>query len=124
MEKKKVDESWKKTVESDKKKSVEAKPTAPPETSRDKTRELPSPDFVSFVATLAAQVMMALGEIPNPMTQKKETDLPQAKYLIDLINLLKEKTKGNLDETENKNLEGMLANLQMAYVKMSGQKKT
>ncbi|MEK7448559.1 MAG: DUF1844 domain-containing protein [Planctomycetota bacterium] len=116
IENKKVDESWKSKIDEEKKKTAADSLKEPP------VRELPLPDFIGFITTLAAQVMMTLGEIPNPVTNKKETDLFQAKYLIDLIGLLKEKTKGNLSEAEQQNLETILANLQIVYVKASGKK--
>jgi hypothetical protein len=52
----------------------------------------------------------------NPMTDKKEEDLPQAKFIIDTLGMLQEKTKGNLTPEESKLLENMLYELRTQYV--------
>ena len=62
---------------------------------------------------------MALGQIENPLTKKKETDLNQARYTIDILRILKDKTKGNLTEAEDKHLQNALYNLQMSYVQQA-----
>jgi hypothetical protein len=52
--------------------------------------------------------------------QKKEPDLEMAKYNIDMLETIEEKTKGNLSEEEKKVLENMLSQVRMAYVKVAG----
>jgi hypothetical protein len=84
------------------------------------SRELPEPSLIVHVFHLAAQVGMALGEQENPVTGKKETDLRAARFLIDTIAMLDEKTKGNRTADEDEYLGGVLANLRMAFVRKGG----
>jgi hypothetical protein len=61
-----------------------------------------------------------LGEIQDPFTQKSAKNLPSAKQTIDLIGMLKEKTKGNLTPEEEKVIDYVLYDLRMRYVKAAG----
>lgn len=79
----------------------------------------PTPDFKFFVTTLSLQATIFLGQIPNPATQKTEEDLPQAKFIIDTLGMLKEKTKGNLDKGEADLLENLLYELRSVYLSKS-----
>ena len=76
-------------------------------------------DFSTLVFSLATQAMVSLGLTPDPVTQKTEKNLPLAKQNIDILNLLKEKTKGNLSEEEYKLLDGLLAEVRLQYVNAS-----
>jgi hypothetical protein len=76
----------------------------------------PQPDFTFFITTLSLQASIALGSIPNPSSQKAEEDLAQAKFLIDTLGMLQEKTKGNLDGNESKLLENLLYELRSVYL--------
>lgn len=78
------------------------------------------PDFNFFITTLALQASVALGRIPNPATNKKEEDLPQAKFLIDTLGMLQDKTKNNLTAEESELLENFLYELRMQYVSKTG----
>lgn len=73
-------------------------------------------NFSTFVFSLSTQALMHLGEIPNPLTGKVESDIPVAKQMIDIIGVLREKTRGNLDEGEEKLMDDVLFNLRMRYV--------
>ena len=103
--KKNTDESWKEAVEKEKEKIKEGGGFVPPE-----------PDFNFFITSLALQATIALGVIENPMTNKKEENLIQAKFLIDTLGVLKDKTKGNLTNEEEKLMENVLYELRMQYV--------
>jgi len=59
---------------------------------------------------------MHLGEVPNPLSGKVESDISVAKQMIDIIGLLREKTRGNLDQGEDKLVEDVLFDLRMRYV--------
>ncbi len=72
--------------------------------------------FDRYLLQLATQALFALGLVPNPITKKTEKDIPAAKYTIDLLELIQQKTKGNLDENEEKILEDILYDLRMKYV--------
>ncbi len=74
------------------------------------------PDFSTFIYSLNTQALLFLGKIPNPMTGKYEKDINTAKYLIDTIDVLSKKTKGNLDDNESKLIENILYDLRMAYI--------
>lgn len=75
-----------------------------------------TPDFSFFITTLALQASIFLGQVPNPVTNKKEEDLRQAKFIIDTLGMLKEKTKGNLNPEETNLLENVLYELRMQYI--------
>lgn len=79
--------------------------------------DLPSLDFSTFILSLSSSVLMNLGVVENPMTKKREKEPAVAKQTIDLIALLKEKTRGNLTENEAKLLEDVLHELKLWYVK-------
>lgn len=74
-------------------------------------------NFNFFISSLGMQTMIALGEMVNPITNKKEEDLKQAKYLIDLLGIIKEKTKNNLDREEEEILDNLLYQLRTLYIK-------
>lgn len=76
----------------------------------------PEPDFSFFITTLAIQASIFLGQVENPATNKKEEDLPQAKFIIDTLGMLKDKTKGNLNSDEAALLENVLYDLRMQYI--------
>ena len=84
--------------------------------------KLPEPNFANFISSLASQVLVNLGELPHPITNKKEVNIEQAKYLIDVINMLQEKTKGNLTEDEQRLIDGLLYDLRMRFVGVASKK--
>ena len=79
-------------------------------------RDLPPINFSTFVLSLATSAQVHLGAIPNPATGKEERELSLAKQTIDILGILEEKTKGNLDENEKKLLEHLLFDLRVMYV--------
>ncbi|MFN6962408.1 MAG: DUF1844 domain-containing protein [Pyrinomonadaceae bacterium] len=74
--------------------------------------------FVNFLSTLATNAAAALGAVPHPATGQRSLDLDTGKYWLDVLAMLREKTKGNLHEKESRLLEGLLADLRMQYVTM------
>jgi hypothetical protein len=70
---------------------------------------------------LATNVMMFLGQIPDPVTQQRRRDPQQAKHTIDILIMLRDKTRGNLTAEETQLLQELLPQLQMAYVAASRQ---
>lgn len=68
---------------------------------------------ISFFANWGWQ---SLGKVPNPVTGKEEKDLKIAQQVIDILQMLKEKTKGNLSTEEARALDSVLADLQLNYV--------
>ena len=77
---------------------------------------LPEINFSTFVISLSTQALMHLGEIADPLSGKVNKDIPVAKQMIDIIGMLKDKTKGNLNSGEEKLTEEVLFDLRMKYV--------
>jgi len=77
-------------------------------------------DFTNFILSLSTSALIQLGEIQDPFTKKSTKNLPLAEQTIDLIGMLKEKTKGNLSPEEEKVIEYILYDLRMRYVKAAG----
>ena len=98
---KKVDEGWKQKATEEKEHLAQEADKVP--------QELPPPDFNTYLASLSAQALISLGQIENPMTKKKETDLLQGRYIIDILVMLKEKTKGNLSKEEEDSFQGLIS---------------
>jgi len=84
------------------------------------SQELPPPSLEVIVSTFATQAVVALGQAPNPVTNKTEVDLEQAKFAIDLLQVLEEKTKGNREESEEQLLTDLLYRLRMLYIDKKG----
>jgi len=78
--------------------------------------QIPPASFPMLVSTLGAQAMTALGQIENPLTKKREVHLDLAKHVIDTLDILKDKTKGNLTSDESAMLEAVAHELRMAYL--------
>ncbi|MFQ5329193.1 MAG: DUF1844 domain-containing protein [Thermodesulfobacteriota bacterium] len=76
---------------------------------------LPTADFTTFMISMGASVMMHLGDMPDPVTDTVEQNLPLARHTIDTIEMLREKTRGNLTEDEEMIFENLLADLKMRY---------
>ncbi|GEM_PF-401696 len=72
--------------------------------------------FVQLVFSLKTSAIIQLGKIANPLTGNIERNLNEAKYTIDMLNMLKEKTKGNLTADEEKIINDAVFELQMNYI--------
>ena len=136
--KKKVDEDWKRKAQTEKaaasgepappvgaEKAGSSAPSGSPALSERQRVEgsapsaqagPPSKAFLNLVSTLGSQAVMQLGMEPNPYTGRAEIDIEGARFVIDTLEMLKAKTAGNLTADENKALEGVLHELQLAYV--------
>jgi len=80
---------------------------------------LPEINFSSFLVSVSSSTLLHLGEIADPQSGEKKKDLALAKQSIDIISLLKDKTKGNLTQEEEKLLEHLLYDLRIRFVKAS-----
>jgi hypothetical protein len=76
-------------------------------------------NFINFINGLGLECLVALGKIENPLTKSKEKNLKQARYIIDTLDMIKNKTKGNLNQEEEKQLDELLVYLKMLYVEES-----
>ena len=72
--------------------------------------------FMGLCTSLVTQAWMQLGKIKNPMTDKIEIDLDAASLTIDMLGMLKEKTKGNVGDDETKILDQSINELRMNYI--------
>jgi hypothetical protein len=101
----------------------EEKKTVPKEEEARKPEEegqrgpLPEVNFNSLIFSLSSSALLHLGEIADPQTGQKNSDMALAKHTIDTIGMLKKKTEGNLDDEEKKFIEGILTDLRWRYVK-------
>jgi hypothetical protein len=80
---------------------------------------LPEVNFSSFLLSLSSSTLLHLGEIADPQSGEKKKDLALAKQSIDIIVLLRDKTKGNLTQEEEKLLDHLLYDLRMRFVEAS-----
>lgn len=106
-----VAEGKEKGIKEDNKKEEEGK-------KEEKQEQIPMPkmNFSTFIFSLNSSVLFHLGEIPDPATNEREKNLPIAKQTIDIIGMLKEKTKGNLINDEEMLIDHILYDLRMRYV--------
>jgi hypothetical protein len=72
--------------------------------------------FLHLVFMFQTASLQQMGKLLNPVTQKIEKNLEQAKYSIDILEVLQEKTRGNLGEEEKKYLDNVLFDLRMNYL--------
>ena len=75
--------------------------------------------FIEFVIMHAQNAALFLGQIPNPKSGEPEVNLDLARMFIDQLEMIQEKTRGNLTSEEAKVLSNALSNLQMAYVEVA-----
>jgi len=75
--------------------------------------------FIELVMMQAQQAAMFLGQLPGPDGQKLEANLPYARMFIDQLEMLQEKTRGNLSHEETQVLGSVLSDLRLAFVQVS-----
>ena len=116
-----IDEGWKQQAQKEKEILAAQEKTEKEKTQQAKSARgpLPKGNFAALVSMLVTQALFALGML-KVEGQEKEPDLEMAKYNIDMLETLEEKTKGNLTEEEEKVLENTLNQVRMAYVKVAG----
>ncbi|MBN1853759.1 MAG: DUF1844 domain-containing protein [Pirellulales bacterium] len=123
-----IDEDWKSRVESEKEelqRATEAK--ASPEAASDSKAQpagsavMPPASFSTHLSMLATEAAIAMGQLAHPNSGQQEKNLEQAKYLIDTIGMLEEKTRGNLTEAESAGLADLLHQLRMLFISVQAQ---
>jgi len=107
---KKVDGAWKDRAEQEKKKAEEK---ARREAG---TREPPSASFAMLLEAYAYQAEIGFGDVEDPKGGRIERDLSIAKFAIDMLGIIEEKTKGNLTSAEESVLRSLLQNLRLRYL--------
>ncbi|HID55579.1 TPA: DUF1844 domain-containing protein [Candidatus Poribacteria bacterium] len=85
--------------------------------------KLPPVTFIGFVTTLANTALAYMGGLEDAQTKKPIIDLDLARHTIDTLDMLKEKTKGNLTKEEENYLENVLFTLKMTFVRISDGKE-
>jgi len=115
-----IDEDWKTQVQAEKEAFQQEEGDSSKGADADHAdHPMPPASFEFLLTSLATEAMMALGQIPHPGTGQLQAHPQQAKYLIDTIDVLREKTKGNLTPEEERILEDLLHQLRMVFVAVS-----
>lgn len=78
---------------------------------------LPEINFPTFIISLSSQAMFHFGDFPDPVTKETKKNLPLAKQTIDILSMLQEKTKGNLDSEESQLFDNILYELRLRFIK-------
>jgi hypothetical protein len=117
-----VDEDWKQEAQKEKEilaaqEEAEKKDEQQEEPSHG---PLPEGNFAALISMLTTQALFALGLLHIKGQEERKPDLEMAKYNIDMLQVLEEKTKGNLTEEEETVLVNTLNELRMGYVKVAG----
>ncbi len=116
-----VDEDWKQQAQREKEILAAQEKAEQPEPERQKRREpLPKGTLAALISMLVTQALFSMGLIKVEGQKDTEPNLELARYNIDMLETLGEKTKGNLSEGEEKALTTALNEVRMAYVKVSG----
>jgi hypothetical protein len=116
-----VDEDWKQEAQKEKEiLTAQEKAEKEKDREQDETQgHLPPGNFAALISMLTTQALFALGLLQIKGQEKREPDLALAKYNIDMLETLEEKTKGNLTQEEQTVLANTLNELRMGYVKIA-----
>lgn len=87
-------------------------------TDQEEAQQVPPVDFISYLANLVETGRLYLEGIPNPETEEVVINLPLVKHIIDTIEMLEVKTKGNLTAPETNFLSNTLYELRMGYIRV------
>ncbi|MCK5000149.1 MAG: DUF1844 domain-containing protein [Anaerohalosphaera sp.] len=112
-----VDEDWK--AQAQKEKEELASEEISPEQPAEQGPALPPADIKSLVSMHATQGFFAMGLLVMDKDSEPKIDLPMAKFNIDMLGVIEEKTKGNLTDEEKEMLESTLQQIRMAFVQVS-----
>jgi hypothetical protein len=117
-----IDEDWKEEAQREKEVlAAQEKEKEKEEGQSDgRSGRLPAADLSGLVSMLATQAFYAMGMIKTREDEQPPQDLEMAKFNIDMLSVIEEKTKGNLDDEESKVLSDTLAQLRMLFVQVSG----
>jgi hypothetical protein len=95
---------------------VESAKPAPSEAQKPKKAAVPAIDFGTFLFSLSTSALVHMGEVADPGGEEHPINLTLAKQTIDIISMLKEKTKGNLSPDEQNLIDHLLYDLRMRFV--------
>jgi hypothetical protein len=127
-----VDEDWKARAQAEKEalqraqEAKQAESAASAESARapGPTGPLPAPSLELLASTLAMQAMVSLGLVPHPASGKAEFRADEAKHLIDMLQMLRDKTEGNRTAEETATFDHLLHELRLGYVAVQEKAKT
>ena len=115
-----IDDDWKSQVAAEKEALMQEAEASQPSEGEQPAAELPAgmppASLEMLVSTLATEAMVALGQFPSPGTEEVSVSLDHAGYAIDMLAMLEEKTKGNLNPAEEKMMTDLLHQLRMMFV--------
>jgi hypothetical protein len=110
-------EDLKSAIDADEKREKAPESTEEKPDSQPREDSFPEVTFSSFIFSLSTAAMFHFGDLPDSVTKKSGKNLAAAKQTIDMLDMLKNKTLGNLDNNEKELLDGLLYELKMRYVK-------
>lgn len=119
-----VDEDWKSQVEAERRAAAEAaqsgqtdrQPGGQQPGGHEAPGTMPPASLDTLVSTLATEAMVSMGQLPHPATGHAAVNLDQARYFVDTLAVIQQKTQGNLTPEESQGLEAVLHQLRMLYV--------
>ena len=114
-----IDTDWKAEAQAEKERLAKEAQTAADNPESGPPGALPPADFQTLVGALASQAVMGLGGVRDPKSGGVVVDLPGARFAIDLLAVVEEKTRGNLQEKEKQALTQALAELRDRFVRIS-----
>ncbi len=114
-----IDSDWKAQAQAEKERLAAAEAKVEAARGERDPEELPPADFRGLVGMLASQAVMGLGAMQDPKSGRVVIDLEGARFSIDLLGMLEEKTKGNLSAEEAEELGQILGELRSRYVQIS-----
>lgn len=118
-----VDEDWKQETQREKEVLAAKEKAEKQDEQKDEPEArgpLPEGNLAALISMLATQALFSLGLLQMKGQEEKKPDLELAKYNIDMLEVLEEKTKGNLTEEEERVLSTTLSELRMGYVRVAG----
>ena len=116
-----IDEDWKAQAQKEKETLKKEESQQHESDSTEQVPDLPETDFPGLVSMLASQAYWSLGVFQLDENDKHEPDFRMAKFNIDMLGMLEEKTKGNLTDQEAQMISNTLGQLRMVFVQLSKQ---
>jgi hypothetical protein len=114
-----IDSDWKAEAQAEKERLASQEQAQAGREPGTRPGELPPADFRALVGTLASQAIMGLGALGDSKTGRMVIDLGTARFSIDLLGVLEEKTRGNITDEEARELKQALAELRARFVQIS-----
>ena len=114
-----IDSDWKAEAEAEKQRLTEQEKAKEAKGDRAQPGQLPKADIKSLMGVLASQAIMGLGAVADPKSGRVVIDLEGARFSIDLLGVLEEKTKNNLSDEEATELNQVVTELQARFVQIA-----